>query len=1045
MNRRILCWTMLVPGVILALLSVGTAAEVVSLDASTFGAVKARNIGTAATAGRITDIEGNPRDSRVIYIGTAGGGVWKTTNGGITFQPIFDRYTMSIGCIELDPNDPDTVWVGTGETNMRNTTSVGDGLYKSTDGGRSWTRVGFENSERVAEVRIDPRNSDVVYACVFGHLWNDNEERGVYKSEDGGKTWERLLYVDEKTGCIDLEIDPQQPDLLYAAMWQVRRWPWFFKSGGPGSNLYRSEDGGRTWRPIREGLPSGDLGRIEIALAPSRPATLYAIVEAKETALYRSDDTGLHWRRIYTGLGVQFRPFYMANLVVDPRDHNRIYNPSFFLQVSENGGKSFTSPMVGGTFAFGGGVHGDNQALWIDPARPEHMLLGTDGGVYVSYNRGGNWKFLQNLPVSQFYHVSVDDAEPYHVCGGLQDNGSWCGVSRTFSPLGIQNKDWFNVGGGDGFYVAFDPTDPTIVYNSWQGGRLQWHSLKTGETRDIMPRPAPGEPPYRFNWNAAFALSPSHPGRIYYGAQFLFRSDDRGQTWEKISPDLTTNDPAKQRQEESGGLTPDNTTAENHCTIYDIAESPLDENLIWVCTDDGNLQVTEDGGKTWTNVAARIPGLPAHTWCSGVEPSHHRRERAYVVFDGHRTGDMHPYVFKTEDLGRTWVALTTDSLEGYAHVIREDLVNPRLLFLGTEFGLFISLDGGQSWTHYREHFPRVAVRDMVIQPRTRDLVLATHGRGIYIIDDITPLRALTPEILQADAAMLPARPTVIRDVGYIQEFPGQDGYFAKNPPDGAVITYYLKKRHIFGPLKIEVLDRQGKVIRTLPTTKRRGINRVFWDMRLKPPKTAGVRGLSGALFSLGPRIREGTYTVRLIKGKQSYEGRLELVPDPLAGHSKEDRDLRHQTIMKLYAMQEHLAYVADTLADLRNQARNLKQKLQHEKRSRGLRRDLEKFIQRINRFRGRLVQEKGFLAGDKLREKVLDLYGSVMGYGGRPTDAQLRYVRYLDRELQQADREFQAFLRRDVPRVNRRITRGGERPLKVMTEEEYRRKREREG
>ncbi len=1012
-------------------------AENVKLDSSTFGAIKARPIGPAATGGRITAIVGNPDNPRVIYVGTAGGGVWKTVDGGITFTPIFDKYTMSIGTIALDPSNPDHIWVGTGEINVRNTVSVGDGLYFSPDGGKTWKHMGFEDSERIAEIRVNPKNPDIVYVCVLGHLWNDHPTRGVYKTTDGGKTWKRVLYVDEKTGCGDLDIDPKEPDIIYAAMWQVRRWPWFFKSGGPGSGFYKSEDGGKTWKKLTEGLPKGELGRIDFAVAPSHPATLYAIVEAKETALYRSDDTGLHWRKINDSLGVRIRPFYLAKIEVDPKDHNRVYNPSLFLQVSEDGGRSFSTPEVGGSFEFGGGVHGDNQALWINPKNPDHLILGTDGGVYVSYNRGGHWKFLHNLPVAQFYHVSVDDAEPYHVCGGLQDNGSWCGVSRTFSSLGIRNKDWFNVGGGDGFYTVVDPTNPNIIYHSWQGGHLQYRNRITGEIRDIMPRPAPGEPEYRFNWNAAFAMSPNHPGRIYYGAQFLFRSDDRGQRWVKISPDLTTNDPAKQRQEESGGLSIDNTTAENHCTIYSIAESPKDDQILWVCTDDGNLQVTTDGGKTWKNVVANIPGLPKNTWCSGVEPSHHKRERAYVVFDGHRTGDMNTYVFRTDDLGQTWTSLVTNDLEGYAWVIREDLQKPNLLFLGTEFGLFISLDGGKSWAPYREHFPRVAVRDMVIHPRTHDLVIATHGRGIYIIDDITPLRALTPEVLNADAAVLPARPSIMRDVGFVQEFPGHDGYFGPNPREGAVITYYLKRRHIFGDLKIEILDAKGKVIKTLPTTKRRGINRVYWDMRLPPPKVAAARGLSGAFFSVGPRVPDGEYRVRLIKGKAQYEGTIRLIPDPQAGHSPEDRKLRHEAIMRLYHMQEDLAYIADTLKSLREQAEDRAKKLEKAGKKKGLRRELRKFARRLKDFRSELVQEAGFVAGDRLREKVLELYGAIMQYGGRPTEAQMRNIDYFADQMKGVERRFKRVMERDVRRMQNRLRSNGLKPFHILTREEF--------
>jgi len=714
----------------------------IKIDANTFGAMEARHIGPAVMSGRIMAVEAVNREPRIIYVGAASGGVWKSINGGTTFKPIFDKYTQSIGAIAIDQSHPDTVWAGTGESCTRNSASVGTGIYKTTDGGETWKLMGLEKSERLSKIVIHPKNSDIVYVAAPGHLWNANEERGVYQTTDGGKTWQRILYVDANTGCSDLAIDPQEPNILYAAMWQFRRMPYFFASGGAGSGLYKSTNGGKTWKKLTKGLPEGELGRIAIAVAPSRPSVVYAVVEAKKTALYRSDDLGESWARVNVSFNVSARPFYFSHLVVDPKDHNRVYKPGFSLSVSNDGGQAFTSPFTG---EGGGAVHSDHHALWINPNNPFQLLLGTDGGVYASYDKGNTWRHLNNLPLSQFYHVSYDMAQPYNVYGGLQDNGSWSGPSQ--SPNGINNRDWENVGFGDGFYVFADPADKDIVYCEFQGGNILRRHKSTGETKEIKPYPKEGEPKFRFNWNTPIALSPSNPNVMYIGAQFLFRTTNKGESWERISGDLTTNDPAKQKQEESGGLTIDNSTAENHCTIFTICESPKDEKVIWAGTDDGNLQVTQDGGKTWTNVVRNIPGLPANTWCSSVEASRHDRATAYVTFDGHQTDDMKTYVYKTTDGGKTWKAIATEAIKGYAHVIREDLANPNLLFVGTEFGLFVSVDGGEQWAQFTGNLPNVSVRDIAIHRRESDLILATHGRGIMIIDDMTPLRQITPQVL----------------------------------------------------------------------------------------------------------------------------------------------------------------------------------------------------------------------------------------------------------------------------------------------------------
>ena len=1005
----------------------------IKITPAIFGAIEARSIGPAVTGGRIMDIEAVPQTPRIIWVGTASGGVWKSTNGGVTFKPVFDQHTQSIGALAIDPLHPDTVWVGTGEGCVRNSVSVGDGVYKTTDGGETWTHLGLEQTERISDILIHPTDPNIVYVAALGHLWNANQERGVYKTEDGGKTWEKILYVDENTGCADLAMDPQDANILYAAMWQFRRWPYFFKSGGPGSGLYKSTDGGKTWKKLTSGLPGGELGRIAIAVAPSRPNRLYAVVEAEKTALYRSDDLGESWQKVNASFNITARPFYFGHLAVDPRDYNRVYKPGFTLGISEDGGQSFTSPFTSG---FGAGVHSDHHALWINPGNPYHLLLGTDGGVYESLDRGHTWRFLRNLPVSQFYRVSVDMADPYNVYGGLQDNGSWMGPSR--SPNGIENRDWQNIGGGDGFYVLVDPTDPDIIYAESQGGNVYRYNRRTGERKEIKPMPTEGEPEYRFNWNTPIALSPGRPGILYVGAQFLFRSRDRWETWEKISPDLTTNDPQKQRQKESGGLSPENTTAENHCTIYAIAESPLDTSVIWVGTDDGNVQVTRNGGNSWTNVSSNVPDLPANTWVSSVEPSHHHAGTAYVTFDGHRTGDMKPYIYKTTDFGQTWVPLSTEGIRGYVHVIREDPVNPSLLFLGTEFGLYVSIDGGQQWARFTGKLPPVSIRDLVIHPREADVVLATHGRGIMIIDDITPLRHLTPEILAAEAALLPSRPAIRRLPVVYQHFPGDAEFIGRNPGEAAVITYYLKKRHLFGDLRVEIYDPEGKLIKKIPGTKRRGINRVQWAMRMKPPRVPPAPTLAvRALF--GPMVPEGTYTIKLIKGQKTYTSTVSVLPDPNSPHSAADRALQQRTVMTLYRMQEDLAYTAEAITDLRKQALSRAERLKSRDR---LARRLRRFADRLNSLHAMLVSDaRGIFSGDpKLREKVVDLYGAVSSYGGRPSESQLRRMHFLQSEIRNAEARLTSLLNSQLPGLNRALRKKKLPELKLMSRESFEQK-----
>ena len=999
------------------------------IESSTFAGLRARPIGPAVMSGRISAIDAVPEDPITIYVGSASGGVWKSKDAGITFEPIFDDHVMSIGAVRIDPANPDVIWVGTGESWVRNSVSAGDGVYRTTDRGDSWEHLGLEDTERIARIAVDPTNGDRAWVCATGHLWDANPERGVFRTIDAGKTWEKVLYIDENTGCSDLSLDPHAPNVLFAGMWQFRRWPWFFESGGPGSGLYRSLDGGETWQELTSGLPDGEKGRIAVAVAPSRPHVVYALVEAEETALYRSDDMGGSWKRTNDSFNIQARPFYFAHVFVDPTNHDRVYKPGLNLTVSDDGGASFSNPFLAG---FGGSVHSDHHALWINPKNPRELILGTDGGVYLSYDRGGSWRVSRALPVSQFYEVSYDMATPYNVYGGLQDNGSWSGPSRAGG--GIQARDWQILFGGDGFHVFVDPNDPDFVYTEYQGGNLIRLQRSTGETKTIQPYADDAEEELRFNWNSPVHVSASEQGTLYLGAQYLFRTVNRGDSWERISPDLTTDDPEKQKQKESGGLTIDNSTAENHTTIYTISESPLNAQLIWVGTDDGNLQVTRDGGSSWSNVVGNVPELPRDTWISHVEASRHDEGSAYVTFDGHRTGDMGTYVYRTRDFGQSWESLSGSGPEGYAHVIKEDIENPDLLFLGTERGLFISVDGGVAWARYETEFPKVAVRDLAIHAREHDLIIATHGRGVWILDDITPLRALTPEVLEAPVAVLPTRPAVQAIGGGMSWFSGNDEFVGSNPPEAAAIVYYQKSRHIFGDMSLEVRDSTGELIKTLPAGKLRGVNRVDWPTRLPPPKVPPATSLVPAFE--GPRVPEGTYMYRLLKGDSVYEGEITVVADPRSPHSAEDRRLQRSTALELYGMLERLTYVIDATIDLRDQAR-----ARADSAGGGTADRLTKYAEELDGFREGLVNTGGgYVAAEKkLREDLGELYGRVNGYDGRPTDSELARKEALGRRLDEAVGRFDELTSESrVSALNARLESDTLEPLSVMSEEEWR-------
>ncbi|MCF6223796.1 MAG: hypothetical protein L3J34_08715 [Flavobacteriaceae bacterium] len=953
-----------------------------------FGDLRARHIGPALMSGRINDLEIHPSNPRIIYAGTAGGGVWKSNDAGTTFNSIFDEYAQSIGAVTLDPNDPDmTIYVGTGETWTRNSVSIGDGLYKSVDGGANWNKIGFEKSERIANIIINPKNSNEVYVAVLGALWSDSDERGVYKSSDAGKTWDKILYLNPKTGAADLAMDPNNPNILYASMWEFRRTAWSFESGGKNSALYKSTDAGKTWNKIHNGFPNGKLGRLAIAVAPSNPNILYTVIEAEEDTekgLYRSDDAGENWKQLNNDFGITVRPFYFSRIVVDPKNADVVVKGGLSGSISRDGGKTFKNL---------GNMHSDIHDIAFDINDSDRIYAGTDGGVYRSWNGGTTMEIVENLPLSQFYHISVDNAEPYNVYGGLQDNGSWYGPSSSTGGIGA--RDWHSIGYGDGFRVLKHPTK-NIIYSEMQGAANVWrYDVDKKLVKTIQPLAKKGDPKLRFNWNPPIATSEHKPDRFYIGSQFLHRSEDMGDTWTIISPDLTTNDKSKQDQENSGGLSKDNSGAENHTTIFTIAESPFDENIIWVGTDDGNVQVTTDGGKSWVNTAENISGLPKNLWVYHIEASVHDKGTAYAVFEGHTHGDMNPYTYKTTDYGKTWKNIITDDVTGFVRNIQEDYVNPDLLFLGTEFGLYITLDGGNSWAKFKQNMPSVAVHFIDLQKRTNDLVMGTHGRGVIIIDDISPLREINTNVLKEKLHFFNSKPTVMKDQsGFSGSFGSETQFVGHNPSSAVQIKYILPKRHTFGKMSLEIQDMNGKKISTISPGKNKGINIVNWSYKIRQPKMAKGKTFSFSGFT-SPRVKAGKYKAVITKGKQSYTNEFEVVYDSRTGLSDKEREFKYDTTMKMYDMNEELAYMVYELDEIIKVVKGKNKKNDA----------------KLNAFKETLVITTGDnyvgSAEPQLREKMSDLYSKIANSYDKPSNTELDNLKLIEDRFEKAKVDFE--------------------------------------
>lgn len=995
---------------LLAVLPVAMQAQI-SFQSGMMGAMEARNLGPGTMSGRITSIEGVINDEgKTLYVGTAGGGVWKSTNAGASYKPVFDKYCQSIGAIAINQQSPSIVYVATGESNMRNSVSIGDGLYKSTDAGDNWKKIGLDSTEHISKIVIDPQHPEIIYVAVPGPLWSNSKHRGLYKSTNGGETWEKILYLNEETGVADLLIDPKQPNVLFASSWQFRRKPYAFNSGGNGSGLYKSTDAGKTWREITNGLPPKPFGRIAMTLAPSDPKQMIAIVESKNTGLYISQDGGETWKQQSATMNIVARPFYFSTIQIDPKDPKRVYRPAFQFAYSSDGGYSFTDASYDG-----GWIHSDMHALWINPINTNIMHLGTDGGVYTSIDRGNTWKFVHNLPVGQFYHVAYDLQSPYNVYGGLQDNGSW--MAPSAAPGGIGNGNWDRVGGGDGFWTVPDQ-DGKTVYSEYQGGNMFRTTLGSMKSEFIQPQKTAKEEKLRWNWNTPIVTGAKNGNNLYVGAQYLYKSTDQGRNWSRISGDLTTNDKNKQKQEESGGLSEDNTSAENHCTIFSIAESPLDEQIIWVGTDDGNLQVTQDGGKTWTNVSANVAasGIAKQAWVSSIEPSRFNKATVFATFDNHMYGDMQTYVGKSTDMGKTWTRISNKEFTGFAHKIREDLENENMLFLGTEMGVFSSLDGGMNWFRMKNKIPEYLLcRDIQIHPKTHDLILGSHGRGIFIVDDIRPLRQLNKQVLDQEVYVYPMPDVVLNNGPFGWGGPEvSGGWFAGNPPDHPQITYYLKNRVSSGKLSIDILDDKGNLVQSIPGTIRRGINTVNWNLKGNAPKVSeGSTKLDVAGFS-APMVLPGKYTVRIKLKDKEYTTVMNCIHDAQNKDlTEEDRKLVYANAMALQNLYNKVNRNIDTINKV--QALLKKDSIAFNKSK-----PAKAFYDELQKVKAELTATKKtsiFADEERLREKISKLYGTFCDMQSKPNTIQLEAIEVLNKEYEEQNKKLSEVFSKNMPKV----------------------------
>ncbi|UCE39965.1 MAG: hypothetical protein JSV17_10815 [Candidatus Aminicenantes bacterium] len=983
------------------------------IDESILDGLKWRNIGPANMGGRIDDfavVESNPN---IVYAATASGGIWKTENNGVTWEPIFDSHeTSTIGDITVAPSNPDVVWAGTGEPNNRQSSSWGNGVYKSTDGGKSWKNMGLTDTHHIGRIVIHPINPDIVYVAALGHLWGPNKERGLYRTTDGGKTWTNTKYIDENTGFVDVAIDHESPDTLYAAAYQRRRRGWGFNGGGSGSGLYKTTDGGDNWVRLTKGLPEGIVGRIGLDIYRKNSSIVYAIVEHKQGGIFRSNDKGFTWKKMSR---TNPRPMYYSKIRIDPNNDQRIWVLGARMYMSEDGGKNFNTGFVTR-------IHGDHHAMWINPQNSHHMIVGSDGGIHYSYDRGKTWDFVNSLPLGQFYEIGFDMRKPYTVYGGLQDNGSWGGPSETYYVQGITNDEWIRIGGGDGFYTQVDPTDPDTIYAESQNGYLFRLNLKTGERKSIRPEPEDPKETYRFNWNCPIHISPHDPKTIYYGGNKLFISQDRGNSWE-ATIDLT-----KQEDREKKPLMdvmPDKNTLSKHDgiayfgDITTIAESPVKKGLLYVGTDDGNLQVSKDGGTTWKNVTDKLRNVPQYTYVTRVVASHFAEGTAYATLDGHRNNDFKPYVFSTSDYGESWKDISSNIPVGSTvNVMREHHANPNLLFVGTERGAYFSVDRGKKWIKLKGNLPMVPVDDIAIHPRENDLILGTHGRSIWILDDITPLEQMTAEVQGSSAYLFDIPEATQLRLFYHKGNTGHKIFIAPNPPYGAMMSYYLKQKTKKSPVLV-ITDKDGQKVNEIKGSKNAGIGRVNWDLRHGAPE---IPELGRTRRRRGPFVLPGEYNVTLKVEDQEMTKILRVADDPRIDISFADRKAQHDALVKLQYLYPYVTAATKAVEDLEKELENVQKTLKKVTEvPESIKEHMETTAKELGEIKIKLAgdPELGLSGRQFSIQGGLSMIGSsIEGYSEAPTDRQLMKIEKNQQELKTQIERINRIIQENIPRLN---------------------------
>jgi photosystem II stability/assembly factor-like uncharacterized protein len=1011
---------------VIAAAAVSTAHAQSAADAAkAMRGIEWRPIGPANMGGRVTDIDGVPGDPSTFYISGAEGGVFRTTNGGVTFDALFTKEkSYSVGALTLAPSDPNMIWLGSGEGDPRNSVGYGHGVYRSGDAGDTWTHLGLDRTERIKRIVVHPDDPDTALVCALGRQFGPNEERGVFRTTDGGASWEKVLYIDENTGCSDLDMELSNPRIMYAGMWTFRRKPWRFDGGAGETALYRTRDGGTTWEKLDgEGMPEGPMARIGVSIAQSEPSVVYMMTETTdEGSLFRSDDRGETWRMVNDDRDLNFRPFYYSDIHVDPSNPDHLYSLSGRLFKSTDGGASFER--------IGTDVHGDHQSFWIDPANGKRLLSGSDGGFQVSYDAGATFDLINNVELSQFYQLYVDGRDPYHVCGGLQDNGTWCGPSNSLREAGILKRDWVPIAYGDGYYAVPIPGDERYAYGTWQGGGIYLVDTETGSARSIHPYPkivasagdAIAEHKYRFNWDAAFSISPHDGETVYLGGNVVFRSKDRGNSWEVISDDLTNND--KSKQASSGGeIYQDNTAAEFHNTILYIDESPVEQGVIWVGTDDGNLHITRDDGNSWTNVRDKVRGLPEFAWISKIHASPHDAGTAFVTVDHHRSDDYRPYVFMTTDYGESWTSLAGGlPQDDYVKVVRQDPRNPDVLYAGMQHGIYLSLDRGDTWVSLANNLPPVSVRDIRVHPREGDLIVGTHGRGAWILDDIRPLQDWA-DAADADVHLFPVRDATRWHMHGRLEAQGTRRYSAPNPEYGAYINLYVAEAP-GEPISVTIRDKAGETVRVLDEIElEAGVNRIVWDLRhdaataWEGAPTGGWS--SGALHVLAV---PGDYTATAEVGGRSLQSSFTVKADHRFDLSATGYAEQSRATLALRDLLSEANVMLTGVDSAMRQLGELKSKLSEE--------DDAELVQMIDAameeasavhaMLTRPAPAMGYRDKPRLREEIRSLMRSIDNAVNAPTVPQTLRLAQLREEKAEAEAAYRALLDGAIAEVNAR-------------------------